>query len=80
MHWFRCNVFAACCACLTHAVAAEAPPKPSFTLEETTIAELGQRMANGELTAHIIVQQYLDRIAAIDRTSAQRRHRTQRMP
>ena len=46
------------------AIAAE---PAAFALEETTIAELQQRMASGELTSHAIVQQYLDRIAAIDR-------------
>ena len=38
-----------------------------FALDEAGIADLQQRMNSGELTAHAIVQQYLDRIAAIDK-------------
>jgi amidase len=48
----------------THA-AADAPPR--FAFEEASIADLQKRMTNGELTAHALVQQYLDRIAAIDK-------------
>jgi len=68
MHWFRRNVCAAWFACLNCAVAADVSPKPSFELEEVSIAELGQRMTDGKLSAHAIVQQYLDRIAAIDKS------------
>jgi amidase len=39
-----------------------------FTLEEATIADLHARMVNGEISAHTLVQQYLDRIAAIDKS------------
>jgi amidase len=38
----------------------------AFTLEETSVADLQQRMASGDLTSHAIVQQYLERIVAID--------------
>ncbi len=38
-----------------------------FALEETGIGDLQRRMVAGELTAHAIVQLYLDRIAAIDK-------------
>jgi amidase len=41
---------------------------PAFALEEVSIAELQQRMASGELTSHAIVQLYLDRIAAVDKS------------
>ncbi|HEY2396528.1 MAG TPA: amidase [Rudaea sp.] len=47
-----------------HASAAEEPA--TFALEEASIGNLQRRMTAGELTAHAIVQQYLDRIAAID--------------
>jgi amidase len=59
--------FVACvlCAGRIAAIGAEAP---SFTLEEATVADLQRRMANGELSAHAIAQQYLDRIAAIDKS------------
>ena len=40
-----------------------APPE----LEEATVAGLQKRMAGGGLTAHTLTQQYLDRIAAIDK-------------
>jgi amidase len=35
-------------------------------VEEVTIAELGARMASGELTAHALVETYLARIGSID--------------
>jgi len=40
----------------------------TFTLDEASISDLQQRLANRELSAHAIVQQYLDRIAAIDKS------------
>jgi amidase len=49
------------------AAAGESARPAPFALEEVTIRALQQRMASGELTAHSIVQQYLDRIAAIDK-------------
>lgn len=50
------------------AVAAPAEPaKPAFALDEASVADLQRRMSAGELTAHAIAQQYLDRIAAIDK-------------
>jgi amidase len=45
--------------------AADSPPR--FAFEEASIADLQKRMTHGELTAHALVQQYLDRIAAIDK-------------
>ena len=38
---------------------------------EFTVAELQQKMSNGELTAQTLVQHYLDRIEAIDRSGPQ---------
>jgi amidase len=43
------------------------PPPVPFALGGTSIANLQQRMANGEITSRQIVQQYLDRIAALDK-------------
>jgi amidase len=39
----------------------------SFELEEVTISELQDAMRTGRLTAHAIAEEYLERIAAIDR-------------
>jgi amidase len=50
-----------------------APPAPGpgaappFDLEEVTLAELQSRMASGRLTSRAMVEQYLARIAAMDR-------------
>lgn len=59
-----------CIAGLAFAMLGHAPdlPASSFALDEATIAQLQQRLANGELTSHALVQQYLDRIAAIDKS------------
>jgi amidase len=43
-----------------------APAAPALDLAEASIADLGARMASGELTSRRITQWYLDRIAAID--------------
>lgn len=43
------------------------PSIPPFALEETTIAYLQAGMAAGTMTARSITQQYLDRIAELDR-------------
>ncbi|MDE0897428.1 MAG: amidase family protein [Longimicrobiales bacterium] len=40
---------------------------PAFVIEEATIAELHDGMANGQITAETLVQHYLDRIAAYDK-------------
>jgi len=40
---------------------------PAFELEEATVADLRKRMTAGSLTARALTQQYLDRIAAIDK-------------
>ncbi len=47
---------------------AQAPARPAFDLEETTIAELQQRMTSGRDTARSIAEKYLARIDAIDKT------------
>jgi amidase len=46
--------------------AAAAPP-PAFALQEWSIARLQDSMTSGELTAHAIAAQYLERIDALDR-------------
>ena len=60
-----------------HAVpAAPSPnnPRADFTIGELTIAQLTTAMQGGELTARAITQQYLDRIAALDRQGPTLRH------
>jgi amidase len=48
--------------------AAAAPPPPApFELEEVTAAQLQAGMASGRWTSRRIVEQYLERIAALDR-------------
>jgi amidase len=49
------------------ALSAQTPPAATFDLEETTIAELQQRMASGRETSRSIAEKYLARIDAIDR-------------
>src|SRR5690242_5525303 len=44
-----------------------APPPPPFELEEITLAELQAGMASGRYTSRGVVEQYLARIAAMDR-------------
>ena len=43
-------------------------PAPPFELEEVTLAQLREGMAAGRWTSHRIVEQYLERIAAMDRS------------
>jgi len=50
------------------AARANAPAWAGFALDEAGIADLQRRMSGGELSAHAIVQQYLDRIAAVDKS------------
>ncbi len=45
-----------------------AQPSPSFDLEEATIATLQQRMQSGQETSRTIVDKYLARIEAVDRS------------
>ncbi|MHB8448817.1 MAG: amidase [Rudaea sp.] len=45
-----------------------AAPAAAFPFAEASIAQLQSRMASGELTSHALVQAYLDRIAAIDKS------------
>src|SRR5215208_1039956 len=47
---------------------------PPFELEETTIADLQTAMGAGRMTARSITQQYLDRIADLDRKGPTLRH------
>jgi amidase len=42
------------------------PAAPALDLAEASIADLGARMASGELSSRRITQWYLDRIAAVD--------------
>ncbi len=48
-------------------VDAEAPKPETAPLQEWSIAEASAAMQRGEITAHALTQQYLDRIAAMDR-------------
>ena len=50
--------------------AAGSPAAPPFELEEVTVAELQAGMASGRYTARGVAEQYLARIAAMDRTRA----------
>ena len=44
------------------------PPARPFTLEDVGVAELQRRMTAGATTSRALVEQYLARIAAVDRT------------
>jgi amidase len=57
---------------IAHAVAP--PPQPLAPLDEKTIGELQAAMTRGELTSHTITQQYLERIASLDRQGPTLRH------
>jgi len=46
----------------------QAPARSTFALEEATIADLQQRMTAGRETARSVVEQYIARIDAIDRS------------
>src|SRR5712671_3375546 len=46
----------------------------TFALEEATLADLQAGMAAGRMTARSITQQYLDRIAELDRKGPTLRH------
>ncbi len=48
-------------------VAAESTKTAAAPLEEWSIAEVSSAMQRGETTAHALTQQYLERIAAMDR-------------
>ncbi len=47
---------------------AQSPSRPPFDLEEATIADLQQRMQTGTETSRSLVEKYLARIDAIDRS------------
>ena len=53
---------------------APAPRLAAFAIEEKSIAELSAAMLSGESTSRSITQQYLDRIAALDRQGPTLRH------
>jgi amidase len=61
------------CFALALAVAAvclhgqQAPPAPSFRVEETTIAQIHAAMKAGQLTCRALVEQYLRRIATYEK-------------
>jgi amidase len=50
------------------AAAPDAQASAGFALDEAGIVDQQRRMSSGELSAHAIVQQYLDRIAAVDKS------------
>src|SRR3954462_8964348 len=54
--------------CAGAAAAAQSPAPQRFDLEETTIAALQQRMQSGQETSRSIVEKYLARIEALDRS------------
>ncbi|MCU1386045.1 MAG: N-carbamoylputrescine amidase [Acidobacteria bacterium] len=62
----RLLVVAALCA--GAAVAAQSPAPARFDLEEATIASLQQRMQSGQETSRSLVDKYLARIDALDRS------------
>jgi amidase len=55
-------------ACAVAVVRAQSPAPSRIDLEELSIAELQQRMQTGQETARSIVQQYMARIDAVDRS------------
>ena len=59
---------AVACLLLAPCVAAAADPPAPFALEEASISALAEKMQHGEMTSHAIVQMYLDRIAAVDKS------------
>ena len=48
-------------------------PSTRFALEEATVADLQQRMASGSTSSRALVEQYLARIEAVDRSGPQLR-------
>lgn len=57
------------CLCLcAHAADAPSAAPASSEFDEATISDLAQKMQRGELSSHALVQHYLDRIAAIDKS------------
>ena len=69
MHAFPIRIGVAFVSLLAIAVGGAQPPAPpSFDLEEATIADLQQRMQSGRDTARSLVDKYLARIEAVDRS------------
>src|SRR4051812_36806318 len=60
----RLLIAAALCA----GAAAQSPAPQRFDLEEATIAVLQQRMQSGQETSRSLVEKYLARIEALDRS------------
>ena len=63
---FRAGGFAIAATFATTMIGAQ--PPASFDLEEATIAGLQQRMQSGQDTSRSLVEKYLGRIEAIDRS------------
>ncbi|HJZ75120.1 MAG TPA: amidase [Vicinamibacterales bacterium] len=61
------KIIALAALCAAAVVRAQTPAATRFDLDELTIADLQQRMQNGQETARSIAQKYLARIDAIDR-------------
>jgi amidase len=67
--YFRLRGAAAVAATWTIAIGGAQPPAPAgFDLEEATIAGLQQRMQQGQDTSRSLVDKYLARIEAVDRS------------
>jgi amidase len=64
---FATAAAAAVCLLAAATLTGQAPTRTAFDLEETTIAELQQRMSSGRDTARSIAEKYLARIDAIDK-------------
>ncbi|MBN8884513.1 MAG: amidase [Rudaea sp.] len=68
MHVLRSRYGCALVSCFFAAAAfGQTNGTPHVQLEEASIAQLTQQLRRGELTSHTLVQQYLDRIAALDK-------------
>src|SRR5258708_3466686 len=61
-------VYSGLCATCAHAAGASTDAPSAFAIEEITIADLQHRMTIAEATSRALVQRYLDRIAAIDKS------------
>src|SRR3954468_21948190 len=62
------RILIATALCAGAVAAAQSPAAQRFDLEETTIAALQQRMQSGQETSRSVVDKYLARIEAIDRS------------
>src|SRR5262249_22487497 len=64
----RMKRLAALAALCATAAGAQAPRPVPFSLEEATISDLQQRMTSGRETSRSLVDQYIARIEALDRS------------